>query len=127
MNPITKILTELEGDPYNQERFNKINKIHVELQDDGALVFLANGWQFFDEIEPIAQEIIIRTALSKVDGQCVIECFEGEYSREPTLSNSLSFMIDVLYRSFDLPLRNGVSLDDAISSLGHTMRKIHLL
>jgi len=126
MNAITKILKELERSPDNRERFNKINKIYVKLQPGGDLTFSGHGWQFFEEFAPITQEMIIRIALSRVDGECVIDCFEAGYDQTKYFSDP-AYLNDVLYQSFDVPLRNGTTLKFALGSLGDTMDKVGLI
>ena len=126
MNAITKILKELEESPDNRERFNKIDKIYVKLQPGGDLTFTGHGWQFFESFAPITQEAILRIALSRVDGRCVIDCFEGGYDHDKCISDR-AYLNDVLYQSFDMPLRNGTTLKYALKSLGDTMDKVGLV
>lgn len=127
MYPIIKILEVLKESPEDRERFNKVDRaMSVRLNDMGNPVFYGGDLRALSILDEIVQERVVRTALSRFDGQCVLGCFEGGYDHEKVLSDR-AYLNDVLYQSFDVPLRNGASYDYAITNLRHIMQRLNLL
>lgn len=119
MNGISKILKELRESPGNRERFNKMNRIEVTLDEDGEVEFGYEYLSGFDDLSESARELVVRVALSRYENEAVIECF-GRVGGDTSL-------VHVFYRAFDEPLQRGESFNEAIAKLGNAMETLNLL
>jgi hypothetical protein len=131
-NPIQFLSKQLTTNEQDREKANLIlpTKIRCHLSlDDGSLEFgnAYNSSQPFDRWEEIYQEKIIRTCLSRVNGQAVLGVFDKKViylvsETEEQGKNYKQFDLDyLLYNSFDQPLRNGKPLDEALQALHDKM------
>jgi hypothetical protein len=134
-NPIQFLSKQLTTNEQDREKANLIlpTKIRCHLSlDDGSLEFgnAYNSSQPFDRWEEIYQEKIIRTCLSRVNGQAVLGVFDKKViylvsETEEQGKNYKQFDLDyLLYNSFDQPLRNGKPLDEALQALHDKMLEL---
>lgn len=168
--PIQFLLHQLATNEQDQTRFNLFT-LHLSVQGDKAnhLLFKISSWEKdlffykkFEELNTINQQAVIRTCLSRVNGEAVLGVFEGFYYlfedfefcskhdyKETDENNYTVFYSEIpemgwkakngeehqhivskaklnnlLYSSFDFPLRNGKPIDEALQALHDKMLEL---
>jgi hypothetical protein len=146
--PIQFLLHQLATNEQDRERFNLLNPdLHAtptSFTSDECFYDPETNWLGRIEMKEIlgnyelAKEKIIRTCLSRVNGQAVLGVFEGEhldnilnvYEYEeggnfyPEEATELFLKSDFLYLAFDRILRHGKTLDEALQSLHEKMLEL---
>ncbi len=82
---------------------------HSEVSSDGRFEYLSNPFKIQ----------IIRTCLSRVNGQAILGVFEGGYTLGYT-----SYFSHIYYEAFDKPLRRGKLLDESVQALHDKMLEL---
>ena len=124
--PIQFLLDQLATNEQDRERFNLANpEIHIyqNYSTNYKIKFSFEGDKAtnFKALAEYKQITIIRTCLSRVNGEAVLGVFEDKI-----LLTSMTFglVTNALYISFDYPLRNGKSIDEAIQALHEKMLEL---
>ena len=146
--PIQFLLHQLATNEQDRERFNQnIFGIECELIRGEAFFRLRPNETIFNNqffnFNILLQIAIIRTCLSRVNGEAVLTVFGGGFTNwihretEEVLSLAIEikkpknyyrsdtiYILDTLYEAFDEPLRNGKPRDEATQTLHDKMLEL---
>lgn len=128
--PIQFLLDQLATNEQDRERFNLVNQdIDLFIAPNGDVLFEVafqdHYGTFFDQVG-IIQQAIIRTCLSRVNGQVVLGVFKKTRAVKSYDGKILKYQeySEPLYYSFSDPIYNGKPLDESIQALHEKMLEL---